>query len=180
MRVNIHFGGRGRRHVDRGVPRNHRHHHYYRGGRSGRGGVQSSSKSAIIIGIVFLLFTALFGFIAYNDANKTKNYIEISGRVVDYYDKWDSSSGQYLYSEIVEYIVDGKVYEITTSSSSSVPLPFGSRVNVYYNPVNPGVAVVNKKSNTVIIYVFCGIFGVAGIAVLFSGIKRSINRNSGE
>ena len=104
MRINIHFGGRRHRRVDRGVPRNHRHH-YFRGGRSG-GGVKSSSKTAIIIGIVFLAFTALFGFMAYNNANKTKDYIQISGRVVDYYDKWDSSSGQYLYSEIIEYTVE--------------------------------------------------------------------------
>ena len=180
MRVSVNFGGgRGRRNVERRVPRN-RHRHYYddrdrRGRRGGarRGGSSSSHGGSVIIGIVFIVFSLLFGFINYNNANKTKDYIVTAGYVVDYYDDWDSGSDQYLYTEIIEYTVDGKVYEVTNSSSSSTPLPYGSRVNVYYNPVNPAVAVVNQKSNNIIIYVFCGIFGFVGVVSLFAGIKDS-------
>ena len=175
MRVSVHIGGRNsHHHKERRVPRNYHRHH--RNNYSGGGGV-SSPKAGIIIGIVFILFAALFGFLTYNNDMKRKDYIVTSGYVVDYYEKWDSSSGQYLWAEIVEYNVDGKVYEVTSSSSSSSPLPYGSRVNVYYNPVNPGVSVVNQKSNSIIMYVFCGIFGVVGLAVTFFGFKGLISGN---
>lgn len=178
MRVNIHLGGGhrgGPKRKEKRVPRNHHHHHYYNH-RSSRGSgiTLTSGKGKFFFGLLFAAIALLFGFIVYSNDNKTKGYIEISGYVIDYNDRWDSSSGQYLYSEIVEYTVDGKVYECVSSSSSNIPLPYGSKVKVYYNPINPSVAVVNQKSSNVIAYVICGVIGAAGILIMFSGVKSLI------
>ena len=136
----------------------------------------ASLKGAFLIGFIFVVFSLLFGYINYNEANKRKDYIVTVGYVIDYYDKWDSSNREYTWAEIVEYTVDGKVYEVTSSTYSTNPLLYGSRVNVYYNPANPKVAVVNHQSNTIIIYLVCGILCAAGLVVMFVGVKGFISR----
>lgn len=166
MRDSENLGGGSHRYKERRVSRNSNH--------SNRGKGNSSPKAAFFIGLIFVLFASLFGFINYNEANKRKDYIVTVGYVIDYYDKWDSSNDEYTWKEVIEYTVDGKVYEITSSSYTTNPKPYGSMVNVYYNPMNPGVAVINHKSNTVIIYAVCGILGGAGLIAAFIGVKGFI------
>ena len=137
----------------------------------------SSPKTLFFIGLVIVVFASLFGFVNYLETEKTKDYIATVGYVVDYYDRWDSSEGDYTWKEIYEYKVDGKVYEITGSSYSTTPKPFGAMVNVYYNPDKPSVAVINKNSNAVIIYAVCGVLGGAGLIAIFVGIKGFFKGN---
>lgn len=177
MRVRVDLGGgHDHRRKEKRVPRNRRH--YASRGVVGYNKTVSSPLGVFSFGLLFVAFTALVFFLLLNNVNKTKDYIETTGRVIDYVDHYSSSNDQYMYSEIVEYTVDGKVYEVTSSSSSTVPLPPGSRVKVYYNPVNPGVAVVNQKSTHIIGYVICGIMGVAGLCVMFIGAKGLITGKS--
>ena len=177
MRFSVHIGGRRGPRKEKRVPRN-RNRNHYRSGRNTK--TISSSKGKFFFGLIFVAIALLFLLISINNANKTKDYIVTDGYVVDYYEKWDSDSDSYMWAEIVEYTVDGKIYECISSSYSNTPLPYRSRVNVYYNPVNPRVAVVNQKSNNLIIYIVCGVLGLAGLAVMFSGVKGFISGDSKE
>lgn len=185
MKVSVHLGGgHHHSHAERRVPRNrHNYHHGRRSSGGGGGGGTTNVTSPItkfFIGLIIIAIAAAVGFFIYSSENKTKDYIETSGYVIDYLDQWDSSGNQYMYTEIIEYTVDGKVYECTSGSSSNIPLPYGSRVTVYYNPINPGVAVVNQKAKNILVYVICGIFCVTGLGVMCSGIKGFITGNGKE
>ena len=174
MGFSIHIGGgghhrpphRGHRHYHRP---HHHHHHYHSGG----GIVISSPKGMIIMGIFVLAIAIMLFFVGNHFVNSTEGFIKTEGYVVDYHETWDHESG-YMYTEIVEYTVNGQTYVKSSTSSSTHPKSIGSKMTVEYNPMNPKDAVVGGASRNIMIYVIGGVFGVVGLLVLIKGIKNGL------
>ena len=151
-------------------------HYHYRRTRT----IQIKSPKAFIwFGIVVILFVTIFGIIAYfsilNPANRD-NYVEAQGVVVDNYDYYDYSNGEYLYSAIAEFEVDGEVYMVKDNASSSYPTIIGREVTILYNPENPRDAVF-KSSNVafVIVVIILFAFLISGISTIAIGVKKLRN-----
>lgn len=169
MRFSVHFGGGHHNHRHYHRPHHHYHHHHHGGG----GIVISSSKGMIIMGVIILIIASALLFAGNHFANSTEGFIKTEGYVVDYHERWDSDSG-YMYSEIVEYTVNGKTYTKSSSSSSTYPKSIGSKMTVEYNPRNPNDAVVGGTTRNIMIYVIGGIFALVGVFILVKGIKNGL------
>lgn len=166
MRVSFRIGGgRPPRHRMHHHHRHHHshHHHYRRGASLGPGGT-------IVAGIFIFVLAAVLFFIGYRNNTRTDNFIETNGVVVDYHETWSDESG-YLYAEIVKFNVNGVKYTCSSKSYSTYPKIIGSSMEVKYNPLNPKDAVAGSTSDSIFIYVVCGIVALAGIIVFFKGIK---------
>ena len=167
MRFSIHVGN-GRHH-------HHHHHHHHRlphrrRNYSGGHGVNVSPGFKLFLCVVtFVIGLAIILFVNYR-SNSEKNFIETSGIVVDYYVTYDYDSG-YLYSEIVEFYVDGKKYIAQVDSSSSIPKHIGASMDVKYNPSNPNDVRVGGKREDIILYGIGGVFFVAGFLCVISCLK---------
>jgi uncharacterized membrane protein HdeD (DUF308 family) len=170
MRVHFSFGsGHGPRHhrgprYHRG-PRNSSRRHY--GHRHG-GGVEVSSRGfKVLLGIILLIIGGICLYFNYSKSSKYDNYLECYGRVIDY----DTGSNYNMWAEVVEYEVGGVTYRVTSSSYSNMPREIGDLVKVKYNPYAPSRAIVDKLSDSIILYVVGGAFAVVGFISLISSIK---------
>lgn len=135
-----------------------------------------SPKAMILFGIIVLIFITFCAFFAFkseiNPANRS-NYVETQGVVVELDDYFDSSSGEYMYTAIAEFTVDGTTYKVKENRSSSNPTPIGTHVTILYNPENPRDAVF-KSANVgfVFVIILFSIFYIAGIAIIISGVRK--------
>ena len=176
MRISVHFGGRGHHgHGHRHYRRLHHRHCHNHGG----GIVISSPKGMIIMGIILLAIATILFFAGNHFVNSTEGFVKTEGYVVDYHETWDRDNG-YMYSEIVEYIVNGQTYVKSSTSSSTIPKPIGSKMTVEYNPRNPKDSVVGSASRNIMIYVIGGIFGIVGFFILIKGIKDGMSSKHDE
>ncbi len=148
--------------------------------RKNRGG-DSSSTIFLIVAIVAIIISlgviAVGIMYAVDSAKVTKEYTEIQATVIDIVEVRvrDSEYGGYktLYSEIVEYTVDGETYTKQNTSASNAPKSIGSKLKELYNPDNTdecefkgGVVLA-----PILMFVLGGIFGIVGVVVLRNYIK---------
>ena len=135
----------------------------------------------LIIAIVAMTIALglIAGGIAYAvvTANKTRDYVKTDAIVTDIVEVrvTDHNHGgkKTLYSEIVEYTVDGQTYSKQNTSASSLPKSKGSKITILYNADNPDDCVFKETTiaNPVILIVLGVAFGIAGIALLRYYIK---------
>ena len=131
-----------------------------------------------VIGIALLIWG---GFSLSSFLKKKNTYIETVGIVVDYEISGGYDSDPYdeyydediMYAPIVEYVVDGKVYETVHHVSSGRPEYFiGQKVTLKYNPNNPE-DVIFKFNNSFWIPFFVGlVFVGCGLSMTFVGIFK--------
>ena len=135
-----------------------------------------SPKTGVLLGLLFVIVgvaLAVFSFktiTSYNAKNKT--YTPVEATVVNYEESRDSD-GQIMYSMVVEYSVDGQVYTKTSNVSSSMRTKsIGDRVDLKYNPSNPGDCIWVNDSTNIVLPIFSGIFVIVGIAATVSSAKK--------
>ncbi|MDE6275135.1 MAG: DUF3592 domain-containing protein, partial [Clostridia bacterium] len=103
-----------------------------------------------------------------HDVNETKDYVKVDATVVDIaevYHKGSHGGNSLLYSEVVEYVVDGKTYRAQNTSSSNMPKKKGSKMTIAYDPNDPSKYTFPKSDveSNVFLFVFGAIFGFAGV-----------------
>ena len=172
--MEIHLGGPSYHHDHH----DHHHHHHHRVTTTMH---VSSPKALIGFGIFTILFVAALT-VAYLFLSKTigaNSYVETQAVIVENYSYFDSSSGNYMYSAIAEFEVDGKTYLVKENKSSNVAKLVGAPVTVKYNPENPQEAEFKSDGFTIIIVIIVDVvFALAGIAMIASGIKKLKNGES--
>lgn len=85
------------------------------------------------------------------------NYIRIEATVVDIAEErvHDHRGGhKYLYAEVVEYTVNGKVYQAQNTSASNIPKNIGSTITVAYNPENPENCIFPSSNYSFVVLAF--------------------------
>ena len=128
------------------------------------------------IGIVFV-FISIFIFFTLNNAEKqqekkTKNYVEIEGKVVDHVDKVDDDG--VLYAEVVEYVVNDQEYKVVNNVYTNKPKEIGETIKVRYNPDNPKEAVIDSNFLNIFKYAFSGLFMFIGVVFVIYGTVNII------
>lgn len=146
----------------------------------------------IIIYIALIICITYFGFISIPKSFKTKNWIEVSGKVTDSHlvkTQKTHRSGKRItaFSANIhyEYIIDGQTYSGSKNRFSERSLngekikqtmlerfPIGATVPVYYNPNNPNESVLVKGLNTIYLFAI-GIF-LTLIAFMTATILKKI------
>jgi len=155
---------------------NHHHYHYHHSTRV------SSPKSFIIIGICILLFMTLFTSILIftTDIFKTDGYVETTGIIVDETCHFDYDNGDYMYSAIAEYEVNGEKLLVKSTSSSNIPVDIGKEVVIEYNIDNPRDARF-KKDTMMVKFIgipIIAVFYIIAIVMIVVGIKKSRKQES--
>lgn len=163
MNVNVEFGERNNRNSRRKKSRNY--------GRSRRSKRVTTPRGKMGFGLLFLAVAVFAFFLVGISANKTKDYVETYGYVVDYREDYDYRDDTSTWAEIVQYTVDGKIYRYYSSSYSTYPKFKGSKVTIYYNPDDPRECTTDGPASRTIAFIICGIFAVAGAFVAGTGVK---------
>lgn len=142
---------------------------HYHGGHHNRNVTTIKSRKGLIgFGIVWLLITSLFLGIFIFVNNRTGDFVETTGIIID--NKYDSYDD--LYTAIAEYEVDGFVYTVSDNSSSSFPKKIGEEVTILYNPQNPNDAEFKLSKNSLwFVYIIIAVFYAVGIFVLIKGFR---------
>ena len=129
----------------------------------------------VIVGIIFIIIGVVSLILGKNlmveNNEKSKTFIEVTGYVVDYeyQDRYDYESPA---SEIVEYVVDGETYRVTSSVSSTNPRSRGTEVLLMYNPSDPSDVIwVNDEGNLIILIVAV-IFIIGGIYITIKSVIK--------
>lgn len=114
--------------------------------------------------IFFTLFGILFvipGIFALLSSQIDESWTRVQGEIVDVSSK--ISDGSRMYTPIVEYVVDGQSYRVSSNSSSSISPTMGAKREVAYNPTNPNEA---KLVEGIGIKLLLLIFPVVGITIV--------------
>lgn len=104
-------------------------------------------------GIFLCIGTIVFLLSAYNTLQNYRIYdAQTTGVVKGFYYNWRHSSrgisSGWVYSPIVEYLVDGKVYQCSnTNSSLNPPYHIHEQIQVAYDPMNPAVSMISSELN---------------------------------
>ena len=129
----------------------------------------------VIVGIIFIIIGVVSLILGKNlmveNNEKSKTFIEVTGYVVDYeyQDRYDYESPA---REIVEYVVDGETYTVTSSASSTNPRSWGTEVLLMYNPDDPSEVIwVNDEGNLIILIVAV-IFIIGGIYITIKSVMK--------
>ena len=129
----------------------------------------------VIVGIIFIIIGVVSLILGKNlmveNNEKSKTFIEVTGYVVDYeyQDRYDYESPA---REIVEYVVDGETYTVTSSASSTNPRSWGTEVLLMYNPSDPSDVIwVNDEGNLIILIVAV-IFIIGGIYITIKSVMK--------
>ena len=133
-------------------------------------------KNFVIYALLSVLVVALavIGIVVVgNNQNQTKGYVRVKAVVVDYREKFDYDDYEMMYSEIVEYEVDGTVYLGYNNVWTNVPKGIGKEIEIAYNPANPAKCVFVKSQNLLPIVCF-SISGVSLLALILQVIKDVI------
>ncbi len=110
--------------------------------RKGGGGIGSGCLW-IGLNLLFALFLGIGGWFGYGSWRLTQNGGKADGTVVDL-EAHNSDDGT-SYSPIVEFIVDGTSYRMTSTNSSEPPAyHIGQAVRVVYDRDNPNVARIDN------------------------------------
>ncbi|MDE6474066.1 MAG: DUF3592 domain-containing protein [Clostridia bacterium] len=126
--------------------------------------------------IIIILFSAVGAVTLYKSQNKLDGYVKTKAVVVDYKEKidYDVDRGyEKMYSEVVEYTVDGQKYTASNSVWTNAPKAIGKEIEIAYDPNMPSRCEFVSSS-----YFFPMVcFGIAGItflvfiAQIITGIK---------
>ncbi|MDE7070802.1 MAG: DUF3592 domain-containing protein [Clostridia bacterium] len=112
---------------------------------------------------VMVVALAVIGIVVVvNNQNKTKGYVRVKAVVVDYRERFDYDDYEMMYSEIVEYEVDGFTYLGYNDVWTNVPKGIGKEIEIAYDPANPARCVFVKSQNFMAI--IC--FSISGISLL--------------
>ena len=151
--------------------------------------------------ILLLLMCALFTFVGFfildlseKEKNKTKDYINVVGFVVDYKedyepnnnsndnydDKYSYFDEDYVYAPIVEYEVNGKFYLVSSDKYVRKPPLIGMPIEVSYDPNNPSEAIVDKHQTRIGNIIIGGLFIAIGPGMLIFVIVYSIKERRKE
>ena len=138
-------------------------------------------KIYLVIAIVAIIIGlgVIAGGIAYitNTIEKTDSYVKTDSTVIDFAEVrvHDTRHGGYsiLYSEIVEYTVNGQTYTAQNTAASSSPKSNGSKIKIKYNPDNPEecVFVETTVASPIILFIIGFGFSIVGIVLLRYFIK---------
>ena len=130
----------------------------------------------VLFGLIFVVVGACLLFFSVKTISeyKEKNakFTETSSIVVDY----DRNSDG-LEAIIVEYVVDGQTYTMTSNTYSSNPKDLGESVSIKYNPEDPSDAIWTNDSTNIVLPIASVVFMVVGIVIMVSGIKKSKKQN---
>ena len=99
----------------------------------------------VFISILFLIIAAAMlifvNKILIKESNRIKEFETANALVVDYVD-CELDEGDIGVSEILEYTVDNRKYQIQSNTCSTSGKMQGTKVKIKYNPSNPSDAVV--------------------------------------
>lgn len=124
----------------------------------------------ILLGLVF---SVIGGFHILSDYNKTKDYLQIEGKLVQYKDCRQEEEME-LCSALYEYVVDGKTYQASPNLISSKE-EFQPIATVSYNPKNPQEFVMGGESNFLLI---TGIIMIGIALFLIISIRSKISKST--
>lgn len=142
-------------------------------------------KTFMFVGLLFAVIgiAVLIGAITVTakHVSKLNSFTRIQATVVDWKYAGTSDNGDSMYSEIVEYSVNGKTYTAVNDSSSNVPNRIGSKMEIAYNPAHPEECVFVSSNTLLIIVLFvigvlfpvCGISLIAKYAKDYKNFKRA-------
>lgn len=136
--------------------------------------------NAILIFILapcFLVGLSFIGVSLYSNIvnnNKSKNYLETEGKLVDYENCQYDDNGDELCSGIYEYTVNGITYKASPKLLSNHS-GFKQIAIVKYNPNNPNEYVMNLGWNGLLI---AGIIMVTIVVIIFISVKNSMTKLS--
>ena len=117
------------------------------------------------------MFTTAFIGIFLFIQNRHSDYVETTGIVIN-----QEYTGDNTYRAIAQYAVDGVIYTVRESGSSSFPPDIGSEVTVLYNPQD--AYIKTGKTLMLLIYGLFAIFYAAGIFVLIKGLRMPKDNES--
>ena len=135
-------------------------------------------KHMILIGLFAIAISALIIWLNYSRQEEAKDYTETHGRVVDHDSRYDD--GSTIYSEVVEYNVNGSSYYCRSDSYSSFPKSIGSAMKVKYDENNPSKCLLENKTGNYIVYIVGGVFVVIGIGLVVLGLRGNHSSNNEE
>ncbi|MEO8691503.1 MAG: DUF3592 domain-containing protein [Candidatus Saccharimonas sp.] len=116
-----------------------------------------------------ILFIAA-GVFALKQNEVDPNWTKVSGKVIDSSSRIDD--GTTMYSPIVEYKVDGQLYEVTSRISSSIHPNVGEERDVAYNPTSPNDAKIAEALSAMW---FLYIFPLVGAGLILMGLISFLN-----
>ncbi len=138
---------------------------------------EATPQSIILIGIIVLLIGVVLSVVAgvkirnYNEKKRT--YVKTVAEIVDYDINYDED-GYEMYAPIVEFEVNGTVYEaVHTTYTSHVPL-LGTEMIIRYNKNNPNKVIFEYDSGNYGVLIVACIFDVVGLLLLSVGIKKAV------
>ncbi|MBP6887350.1 MAG: DUF3592 domain-containing protein [Oscillospiraceae bacterium] len=131
----------------------------------------------LVVGLASLIFSAVSYF---QFRSETANYATVEGRVVSHQQKTgQKSDGSQItrFVEVVEYQVNGTIYQVVSSVEKTSPAAIGTAMSVKYDPSNPDRAVIAvAASQTTLI---SGGFGIFMIVVSFLVVfQKSKSKNT--
>lgn len=119
---------------------------------------------SLVIGIIFVVS----GFFLVKSEKIDHSWIRTTGTIIDAASNTAGGSGV-KYAPVVQYVVDGQSYSVSSNISSSTYPVIGKEKEVAYNPDQPGQAkIVGNIGSTV----FSWIFPIIGILVIVSSSKQ--------
>ncbi len=136
--------------------------------------------TAILMFILAPWFIAGVAFIAVSsysnitDNNKSKNYLETEGKLVDYENCQYDDEGDEICSGVYEYTVNGVTYK-GSPNMLSTRSGFKKTTIVKYNPNNPNEYVMDSGWNGLLI---AGIIIVIVVVIIFISVKIYVKKLS--
>ena len=131
---------------------------------------------AVLFGLIFIVVGAGLLFFSIKTINEYKEkdakFIEITSKVIDY----DRNSDD-LEAIIVEYVVDGQTYTMTSNTYSSNPKDIGESVSIKYNPEDPSDAIWTNDSTNIVLPIASVVFMLAGVVIIVTGVKKGKKEN---
>ncbi len=141
-----------------------------------------SMKRNILAGILFLCIGVglIAGSLIYKQSTDKKlaAWPHANAVVVDYdteYKRDNNGDREIMYTEILEFEVDGKTYRVKSTSSSNIRPLLGTTREIAYDPVNPKNFVEKSTASiALIIFIIVGAaFAVGGpVLIVTSFVKR--------
>lgn len=127
--------------------------------------------------IFFTLFGTLFavgGIFAFLSTQIDESWTRVQGKIVDVSSR--TSDGSTMYTPIVEYVVDGESYRVSSNSSSSIYPTIGNEREVAYNPVRPDEAKMVEGIGIKLLILLFPAVGITILLVSFFSFVKSIRR----
>lgn len=131
---------------------------------------------AVLFGLIFIVVGAGLLFFSIKTINEYKEkdakFIETTSKVVAY----DRNSDD-LEAIIVEYVVDGQTYTMTSNTYSTNPKDIGESVSIKYNPEDPSDAIWTNDSTNIVLPIASVVFMLAGVVIIVTGVKKGKKEN---